>query len=226
MPSAGRHRRRQLADDRRQRADLAQLVLRLHHRPPGDHQQFGADLDQQHQPHRQLRGQLRRHRPGRGDPRLRHRGHTGGLRRTGSSSPASPCSPGARQNGAAPYREGRISDPAGHACPTSSAATPPPTSPRTSPAISKVASPRSRRRSRAPAACRATAIGTAQVVQQGFDPETGMVWGRWANGVAQSHARQHGRPALPHQHQPALHLRRHAERPGVAAAHRHAAPTR
>ena len=28
-------------------------------------------------------------------------------------------------------------------------------------------------------------IGTAQVVQQGFDPETGMVWGRWANGVAQ-----------------------------------------
>jgi hypothetical protein len=27
-------------------------------------------------------------------------------------------------------------------------------------------------------------IGTAQVVQQGFDPETGMVWGRWAGGVA------------------------------------------
>ncbi|HET9578626.1 MAG TPA: FecR domain-containing protein [Usitatibacter sp.] len=28
-------------------------------------------------------------------------------------------------------------------------------------------------------------IGTAQVVQSGFDPETGMVWGRWGNGVAQ-----------------------------------------
>jgi hypothetical protein len=28
-------------------------------------------------------------------------------------------------------------------------------------------------------------IGTAQVVQQGFDPETGLVWGRWTNGVAQ-----------------------------------------
>jgi FecR-like protein len=28
-------------------------------------------------------------------------------------------------------------------------------------------------------------IGTAQVVESGFDPETGMVWGRWGNGVAQ-----------------------------------------
>lgn len=28
-------------------------------------------------------------------------------------------------------------------------------------------------------------IGTAQVVESGFDPETGMVWGRWANGVVQ-----------------------------------------
>src|SRR6185436_3217653 len=27
-------------------------------------------------------------------------------------------------------------------------------------------------------------IGTAQVVQQGFDPATGMVWGRWAGGTA------------------------------------------
>src|SRR5262249_35189775 len=29
------------------------------------------------------------------------------------------------------------------------------------------------------------AIGTAQVVQSGFDPETGLVWGRWGGGTAQ-----------------------------------------
>ena len=28
------------------------------------------------------------------------------------------------------------------------------------------------------------ALGSAQVVQSGFDPETGMVWGRWGNGIA------------------------------------------
>ena len=28
-------------------------------------------------------------------------------------------------------------------------------------------------------------IGSAQVVESGFDPETGMVWGRWAGGTAQ-----------------------------------------
>ena len=32
------------------------------------------------------------------------------------------------------------------------------------------------------------AIGTAQVVQSGFDPETGLVWGRWGGGVATGHA--------------------------------------
>src|SRR5262249_36406713 len=28
-------------------------------------------------------------------------------------------------------------------------------------------------------------VGTAQVVQSGFDPETGLVWGRWGGGTAQ-----------------------------------------
>jgi FecR protein len=28
-------------------------------------------------------------------------------------------------------------------------------------------------------------LGTSQVVQSGFDPETGMIWGRWAGGAAQ-----------------------------------------
>jgi len=28
------------------------------------------------------------------------------------------------------------------------------------------------------------AIGSSQVVQQGIDAETGLVWGRWAGGVA------------------------------------------
>ena len=91
---------------------------------------------------------------------------------------------GTRQNAAAPYREGRVSDPLG-TIPDfiRSYATTNKPEDVTSDAEGRVtafAAPFSRT-----GGVSRYAIGTAQVVQQGFDPETGMVWGRWANGVAQ-----------------------------------------
>lgn len=92
---------------------------------------------------------------------------------------------GPRQDAAAPYREGRVSDPRGDLA---------------SRLIGTYATTNRPDEVTADGEGRASAfaapfaltgpysrysLGTAQVVQQGFDPETGMIWGRWAGGVAQ-----------------------------------------
>ena len=93
---------------------------------------------------------------------------------------------GPAQNGAAPFREGRVSDPAGFLASSDFSR-----NYSTSNRPEEVTSDLEGRVTTfvAPAANlgpRATyTLGTAQVVQAGFDPETGMVWGRWGNGVAQ-----------------------------------------
>jgi hypothetical protein len=91
---------------------------------------------------------------------------------------------GTTQNNAASYREGRVSDPAGTLAEfiRSYATTDRPdevTSDATgrvtafSAPFSRIGGPHS-----------TYAIGSAQVVQSGIDPETGMVWGRWGGGTA------------------------------------------
>jgi hypothetical protein len=90
---------------------------------------------------------------------------------------------GPAQNGAAPYREGRVSDPAGAiglGFSRSYATTNPPddvTSNAAGAVTSFVAPFGGLGRAR-------FALGTAQVAQSGADPETGMVWGRWSGGTA------------------------------------------
>ena len=90
---------------------------------------------------------------------------------------------GPRQSGAAPYREGRISDPSDQA----------PGVVRTFAATNRVDEVIADAEGRvtqltAPrpslGGYSTYAIGSAQVVQSGVDPETGMVWGRWGNGTA------------------------------------------
>ncbi len=90
----------------------------------------------------------------------------------------------ARQNAAASYREGRISDPLG-ALPdfVRSYATTNRPDDVTSDAegrVSAFGAPFSHT-----GVYSRYSLGSAQVVQQGFDPETGMVWGRWTGGAAQ-----------------------------------------
>ncbi|QJR10796.1 hypothetical protein DSM104443_01865 [Usitatibacter rugosus] len=93
---------------------------------------------------------------------------------------------GPAQDGAAPYREGRISDAegllAGSDFSRNYSTTNRPDEVTAGPngAITAFVAPAANIGNRA-----SYAIGTAQVVQSGFDAETGMVWGRWGNGVAQ-----------------------------------------
>jgi Uncharacterized protein conserved in bacteria len=91
---------------------------------------------------------------------------------------------GPRQNGAAPYREGRVSDTDGRLPDfiRSYATTDRPDEVVTD-AQNRVTSFTAPYQLNGPHAT--YSIGTAQVVESGFDPETGMVWGRWANGVVQ-----------------------------------------
>ena len=91
---------------------------------------------------------------------------------------------GERQNGAAPYREGRVSDPAG-------------TLPdfirsyATTDRPDEVLFDSQNRVTQFSAPFANTGgshstytLGTSQVVESGFDPATGMTWGRWAGGQA------------------------------------------
>ncbi len=93
---------------------------------------------------------------------------------------------GPPQNGAAPFREGRISDPAGSLAASdftrnySTTNRPEEVTADLEGRVSAFVAPAVGLGNRA-----SYSIGTAQVVQSGFDPETGMVWGRWGNGVAQ-----------------------------------------
>jgi hypothetical protein len=90
---------------------------------------------------------------------------------------------GPRQGGDAPYREGRISDPLGELPDfiRSYAATnrPDEVISDAEGRVTAFSAPFGRG-----GGMSRYAIGSAQVVQQGFDPDTGMVWGRWANGFA------------------------------------------
>jgi hypothetical protein len=91
---------------------------------------------------------------------------------------------GTRQNPAAPYREGRVSDPAGtlfdfirtYATTTR----PDEVTSDAAGAVTAFSAPFAG----TGGAHSNYAIGTAQVVQSGIDPETGMVWGRWGGGTA------------------------------------------
>lgn len=90
---------------------------------------------------------------------------------------------GPQQGGDAPYREGRISDPAGDLPDFIRSYA---TTNRPDEVVSD-AEGRVTAFSAPSAAAGGVArysIGSAQVVQQGVDPETGMVWGRWAGGNA------------------------------------------
>ena len=90
---------------------------------------------------------------------------------------------GTPQDGAAPYREGRISDPNGTL----------PDFIRTYATTNRPDEVTSDAQGRAtqfsgPYATLGThatySLGTATVVESGVDPETGMIWGRWGGGVA------------------------------------------
>ena len=90
---------------------------------------------------------------------------------------------GPRQNAAAEYREGRISDANG-------ALTEFVRSFATTNRLDEVATDAQNRVTAfsAPSAALGVhanyALGSAQIVESGFDPETGMVWGRWGGGTA------------------------------------------
>jgi hypothetical protein len=90
---------------------------------------------------------------------------------------------GVAQDSTVPYREGRISDPAGYLndfIQTYATTNRPDevTSDTTGRATSFSAP-------YAPLGSHATySLGTAQVVQSGFDAETGLIWGRWSGGMA------------------------------------------
>jgi hypothetical protein len=91
---------------------------------------------------------------------------------------------GPAQNGSAPYREGRVSDAAGIVTDfIQSYATTDRPDEIVSDAQGRVTSftaPYGNFGSHV-----AYGLGTAQVVESGVDPETGMIWGRWSGGLAQ-----------------------------------------
>ncbi|MGZ5105224.1 MAG: FecR domain-containing protein [Usitatibacter sp.] len=91
---------------------------------------------------------------------------------------------GPRQDGTAPYREGRVSDPAG-TLPDfiRSYATTDRPDEVTFDAQGRVTQ-FSAPLTIAGGSHSTYSLGTAQVVQSGFDPETGMTWGRWGGGQA------------------------------------------
>jgi hypothetical protein len=91
---------------------------------------------------------------------------------------------GPAQDSSAPYREGRVSDPAGTLADfvTTYATTnrPAEVTSDASGRVTAFTAPFAGVGARA-----AYAVGSAQVLQQGADPETGLVWGRWSGGTAQ-----------------------------------------
>ncbi|HEY4997516.1 MAG TPA: hypothetical protein VII36_00160, partial [Usitatibacter sp.] len=91
---------------------------------------------------------------------------------------------GDRQDGAAPYREGRVSDPAG-TLPDfvrSYATTDRPDEVifDAQNRVTQFSAPFSR----TGGSHSTYSLGTSQIVESGFDPATGMVWGRWGGGQA------------------------------------------
>ncbi len=109
--------------------------------------------------------------------------------RTGSAATWSTVSgvagfQGPLQNGLAPFREGRVSDPAGTLTDFirtySTSDRPDEVVSDTTGRLTSFTAPYARLGSHA-----SYTLGTAQVVQSGADPETGMIWGRWSGGSAQ-----------------------------------------
>ena len=92
---------------------------------------------------------------------------------------------GPAQNGAAAYREGRVSDPNGFLASSdfsrnyATTNRPEEVTSDSEGRVTAFVAPYGGLGSRA-----SYSLGTAQVVQSGFDAETGLVWGRWGNGVA------------------------------------------
>ena len=90
---------------------------------------------------------------------------------------------GTGQNGGASYREGRVSDPAGWLVDFvrtySTTDRPDEITLDTQNRVTAFSAPYARTGSHS-----SYAIGSAQVVESGFDAETGLVWGRWGGGVA------------------------------------------
>jgi hypothetical protein len=91
---------------------------------------------------------------------------------------------GSVQNGAAPYREGRVSDAAGNIPEFirsySTTDRPDEVLSDTTGRATAFTAPFGNLGSHA-----SYALGAAQVVQSGADPETGLIWGRWSGGIAQ-----------------------------------------
>ncbi|MGE5616196.1 MAG: FecR domain-containing protein [Bacillota bacterium] len=91
---------------------------------------------------------------------------------------------GPSQNGAAPYREGRVSDAAGQLTEFirtySTTDRPDEVVVDAQNRVTSFTAPFEGLGSHA-----TYSIGSAQVVESGFDPETGLVWGRWSGGTAQ-----------------------------------------
>jgi hypothetical protein len=91
---------------------------------------------------------------------------------------------GSQQNGAAPYREGRVSDVAGNLNDFirsySTTDRPDEVVSDTTGRVTAFTAPFGALGSHA-----AYTVGSAQVVQSGADPETGLIWGRWSGGIAQ-----------------------------------------
>jgi FecR protein len=91
---------------------------------------------------------------------------------------------GQRQDGAAPYREGRVSDPAGtlpdfiRSYDTTDR--PDEVTFDTQNRVTQFSAPFAN----TGGSHSTYTLGTAQVVESGFDPTTGMTWGRWAGGQA------------------------------------------
>ena len=109
---------------------------------------------------------------------------TGGSSSSGTSVTGVAAFTGPPQNGLAPYREGRISDVSGQLGEfiQSYATTDRPDEVvlDLQNRVTAFTAPYGHLGSHA-----SYNIGTSQVVESGFDPETGMVWGRWSGGAAQ-----------------------------------------
>jgi hypothetical protein len=92
---------------------------------------------------------------------------------------------GPSQDAAAPFREGRVSDPGGYLANAgfsrnfATTDRPDEVTADAQGAASRFVAPHPTIGARA-----TYALGSAQVVQSGIDPETGLIWGRWGNGVA------------------------------------------
>ena len=183
----GRQRGRQLVAERRQRAVRAQQLLRLDRGPAG-RSPTAPGRARPPTPASPAASRAASSAPALGgrDPRLRRvttRPRPARPTATSVAGVAAFTRPAAGRR--APYRDGRVSDPTG--TPARDFIRTYATTDRPDEVIVRRAGARHgvhARRIARMGAHATYAIGTAQVVQSGVDPETGMVWGRWGGGTA------------------------------------------